>query len=756
LNADGTLDTTFVDPGLEPYANNDVHALALQSDGKVLIGGSFTSHVARLNSNGSRDWTFGDTKANGDVNALAIQSDGKVLIGGDFTSVDGATRKRVARLNSNGTLDTTFGDPAVGPDTSPVAEVHALAVQSDGKVLIGGRFSSVGGATRNRVARLNSNGTLDATFVDPNVQSARPMDYVSALALQSDGKVLVVGNIDSVGGVSRTGIARLNLDGTLDTTFVPNVFLPSANDAVWGLAIQLDCTVVIGGSFHTVDGQPRAHVARLFTCAPTAANISGQVRYDADNDGDLTDVESGISGVTIKLYADDGTGKPTGAALATTTTDGSGNYVFTNRAPGNYVVVETNLSGYTSTNDKDGSTNNTLDQIAVVLSGVNSTGNDFLDAIVTILTGVVTDRNTGQIIAGATVTVTDSAGHVYTTTTDANGVYTFTSTVANPLAAGDATVAANSVVGYGSDSQVKTIVAGTTNTQNLSLPPTILTGVVTDRNTGQIIAGATVTVTDSAGHVYTTTTNASGVYTFTSTVANPLAAGAATVAASAPGYGTATATPTLVAGATNTQNLALSPTDSDGDGVPDSVEGSGDRDGDGIPDYLDYDPTGYFYDETTGQIIPGGQIAVTGPGVVTIIHDGSSGYYQFATDGTAGTYTIRVTLPPGYVWSSTCLRQDPPPFDPTGGANPTVLGNGEYGATGFLTSNACTRFYLSFDLATGDPVIFNNNFPLSPPIPVGGIVVPVSKLGLVAPWLGLVALASLAALGVVLVRRRKP
>ena len=120
-------------------------------------------------------------------------------------------------------------------------------------------------------------------------------------------------------------------------------------------------------------------------------------------------------------------------------------------------------------------------------------------------------------------------------------------------------------------------------------------------------------------------------------------------------------------------------------------------------------------------------------------------------------YTMQVTLPPSYAWSSTCLRQDPPPFDPTGDPNPTVLGNGENGATGFLTSSACTDYYLSFDLAAGDPFIFNNNFPLEyvPPVPVGGFIVPVNKLGLLAPWMGLVALAGLAGLGIVLVRRRR-
>ena len=221
--------------------------------------------------------------------------------------------------------------------------------------------------------------------------------------------------------------------------------------------------------------------------------------------------------------------------------------------------------------------------------------------------------------------------------------------------------------------------------------------------------------------------------------------------------GTATATIDLDPGEHVTCTFTNEALDTDGDGVLDIVEGTGDRDGDGIPDYLDYDPTGYFYNEITGQIIPGGQIAVTGPGVVTIVQDGSGGFYQFTTDGTAGTYTIQVTLPRRWGWSGTCLRQDPPPFDPTGGPNPTVLGNGENGATGFLVSNACTDYYLSFDLEAQDPFIFNNNFPLSyvPPVPIGGIVVPVNRLELLAPWLGLAALASLAALTAALVKRHR-
>ncbi len=156
--------------------------------------------------------------------------------------------------------------------------------------------------------------------------------------------------------------------------------------------------------------------------------------------------------------------------------------------------------------------------------------------------------------------------------------------------------------------------------------------------------------------------------------------------------------------------------DSDGDGATDGTEGLGDRDGDGDPDYQDYDPTGYFYDESNAKIIAGGLINVVGPGVITILQNGSSGYYQWITDGTAGLYTMIVTLPPNYSWSTTCLVTAGA-LDPTVGPNPRVLGNGEDGSTGNLTSNACTQFYLQFDLEPGDPYVFNNNFPLKQLLP---------------------------------------
>src|SRR6185369_14420460 len=117
------------------------------------------NHIARLNSDGTLDSSFlvPGSGVNGDVGSLALQADGKTVIGGVFTSVNGTTRNGIARLNSDGTLDTSFLAAGSGTNSS----VLAIAVQSDGKIVIGGFFTSVNGTTRNGAARLNVDGTLD-------------------------------------------------------------------------------------------------------------------------------------------------------------------------------------------------------------------------------------------------------------------------------------------------------------------------------------------------------------------------------------------------------------------------------------------------------------------------------------------------------------------------------------------------------------------------------------------------------------------
>jgi len=246
LNSDGTADITF-----NPNANDIVRALAIQPDGKIVIGGDFTqmggqtrNRIARLNSDGTLDTAF-NPNANDDITSLAIQADGKILVGGRFTAISGQTRNHIARLNPDGTLDPAFNPNADFP-------VRTLVVQPDGKILVGGGFGNIGGQARNKIARLNLDGTADTVF-NPNADIA-----VFAIALQPDGKILVGGFFTVIGGVQHNNIARLNSDGTLDSAFNPNV-----NSTVFALAIQPDSRILVGGSFTMINGQTHNRIARL-------------------------------------------------------------------------------------------------------------------------------------------------------------------------------------------------------------------------------------------------------------------------------------------------------------------------------------------------------------------------------------------------------------------------------------------------------------------------------------------------------------
>src|SRR6266851_1591525 len=165
------------------------------------------------------------------VSSLAVQADGKILVGGDFTTLGGQSRLCIGRLNADGTLDTSF---------NPGADylVNSLAVQADGKILAGGSFTTLGGQSRNFIGRLNADGTLDTSFNPaPGANSG-----VYSLAMQADGKILVGGYFTILGGHSRNYLGRLNADGTLDTSFNPDV-----NFWVNSLAVQGDGKILVGG-----------------------------------------------------------------------------------------------------------------------------------------------------------------------------------------------------------------------------------------------------------------------------------------------------------------------------------------------------------------------------------------------------------------------------------------------------------------------------------------------------------------------------
>ena len=264
LNADGSLDTKFSLPSSAYGANASVRALTIQSDGRIVLGGFFTTYnsiaanrIERINYDGTIDSLFNPgSGADNPVYALQETFVGglsKLIVGGSFATLAGRSVNAIARLNNDGTYDTAFN-----PGTGPNATVYALAVQStDGKVVIGGDFTAVNGNTNcNHIARLNTDGSVDTTF-NPGLGANAS---VRAIAIQQDGNILIGGLFTNVNGVASSHIARLTTSGGVDGAFTPGL---GANDAVFSIAIQSDTRIVLGGQFSQCSGVTRSRITRL-------------------------------------------------------------------------------------------------------------------------------------------------------------------------------------------------------------------------------------------------------------------------------------------------------------------------------------------------------------------------------------------------------------------------------------------------------------------------------------------------------------
>jgi uncharacterized delta-60 repeat protein len=223
LNSDGTLDPSFL-------GNYRAGAkVSILPDDAVIIAGQFNRGIVKLFANGADDTSFISNTGTGfnhqyfsrDFQGLEVQEDGKILVCGQFTTFNGMAANRLARLNPNGTLDSLFQTnlgtgPAIAPPFT-YTEMSAVALQNDGKILIGGRFDTFNGTTAKSIARLNSDGTLDSSFM-ANAGSAFNGD-VASFSVQQDGKIIVGGGFSTFNGTSVSGLIRLNSDGTLDPSF---------------------------------------------------------------------------------------------------------------------------------------------------------------------------------------------------------------------------------------------------------------------------------------------------------------------------------------------------------------------------------------------------------------------------------------------------------------------------------------------------------------------------------------------------------
>ncbi len=262
LNADGSVDMTFMPP---PFSQGDLVnplKILVQPDGKIIVAGNdfriggTLYQIIRLNTDGSLDASFNLLPNNGAIRGLTLQPDGKILIGSDlFFFTTGNQRRVIARLNSDGTPDASF---AVGPEGTYSGQAEAIVVQPDGKIIAGGLFFiTVGTTTYRTVVRLNSNGTPDTTF---NV-AGDSLDTVHALILRTDGKGFIAG--DSSGNTgSRNSLTRVNPDGSRDTSFNSAVLI---GGQVYDILLEPSGKIIAVGGFCSTPFNPGCNLARFNT-----------------------------------------------------------------------------------------------------------------------------------------------------------------------------------------------------------------------------------------------------------------------------------------------------------------------------------------------------------------------------------------------------------------------------------------------------------------------------------------------------------
>jgi uncharacterized delta-60 repeat protein len=285
---DGSPDTTFSQDLGSGFANA-VLSVASQADGKVVAGGIFTSvngtasnYVARLNPDGTVDTNFslslgGDSGGfNGAVEIVVVQPDGKILVGGQFTSVNGTPSNRLARLNRDGTVDAAFSDALGGAGGGFNATVRSIAVRRDASIFVAGDFTQVSSTASSHLVLLEPSGVVDEAFtggLDGGFNN-----NVSSVALDADEHVLAAGDFTKVGSKESNRLARLNADGTTDGAFSDKLGGAGGgfNKVVETVVVQPNGQIVTGGEFTS----PSRRLARVnadgtFDAAFTAA-LGGQ------------------------------------------------------------------------------------------------------------------------------------------------------------------------------------------------------------------------------------------------------------------------------------------------------------------------------------------------------------------------------------------------------------------------------------------------------------------------------------------------
>lgn len=245
--------------------NWEVGDMIEQSDWKIIIVGSFSSFIgqsskgiARANNNRTNDSSFniGRQWLEGFGKTIAIQEDGKIIVGGDFTKYKWQNRNRIVRINSDWSIDTTFG---IGNWFNNI--VNSIAIQEDGKIIVGGNFTSYNSQSTNRIIRLNPDGSIDSSF---NI-GAGFNGEVTTIAIQEDGKIIVGGSFTSYNSQTANRIVRLNSDWSFDDSFKIWAWF---NNSVSVIKIKKDWTIIVWWEFTTYNWQTANNIVALVWTSP--------------------------------------------------------------------------------------------------------------------------------------------------------------------------------------------------------------------------------------------------------------------------------------------------------------------------------------------------------------------------------------------------------------------------------------------------------------------------------------------------------
>ena len=304
-----TLPNVVADPGFDIGSgfNGNITSTAIQPDGKILVGGNFTTYngtiqnrLVRLNADGSKDNSFDiGSGFDGTVRITPQLPDGKVLVGGNFTTYNGATQNRLVRLNADGSKDNSFdigsGFYIDSVSTGMSTLVHTIELQPDGKVLVGGQFTSYNDSTQNFLIRLLSNGSKDTSF---DMGSGFNGAVVKTI-LQPDGKIIVIGGFTSHDGSTENRLVRLNSDGSNDTSFDIGSGFDSQTRTI---LTQPDGKMLIGGFFTTYQGATHNRLIRLQITTDRDADglldtqeDSSPNSGDANQDGTLDSLQNNVT-----------------------------------------------------------------------------------------------------------------------------------------------------------------------------------------------------------------------------------------------------------------------------------------------------------------------------------------------------------------------------------------------------------------------------------------------------------------------------